>query len=78
MPGTRPEKTLMRVPITHRREETTKMAKYKCTVCGWIYDPEKGDPDGGIEAGVPFEKLPEDYTCPVCGATKDQFEKLEG
>ncbi len=54
------------------------MSKYKCTVCGWIYDPEKGDPDGGIEPGVPFEKLPDDYTCPVCGATKDQFEKLEG
>jgi rubredoxin len=61
-----------------RREETATMAKYKCTVCGWIYDPEKGDPDGGIEPGVPFEKLPDDYTCPVCGATKDQFEKLEG
>ncbi|MFH1383300.1 MAG: rubredoxin [Chloroflexota bacterium] len=54
------------------------MAKYKCTVCGWIYDPQVGDPDGGIKPGVPFEQLPDSYVCPVCGAAKDQFEKIEG
>ena len=52
------------------------MAKYECLVCGWVYDPEIGDPDGGIEPGVPFEQLPEGWVCPVCGATKDQFKKL--
>ncbi|MCJ7664989.1 MAG: rubredoxin [Desulfobacterales bacterium] len=50
------------------------MKKYKCSVCGYIYDPAKGDSDGGIAPGTPFEKLPDDWTCPVCGATKDKFE----
>jgi len=52
------------------------MAKYECIVCGWIYDPGKGDPDGGIKPGTPFEKLPSGWVCPVCGAGKDQFKKL--
>lgn len=51
------------------------MQKWKCSVCGYVYDPEVGDPDGGIPAGTPFESLPDDWVCPVCGATKDQFEK---
>jgi flavin reductase (DIM6/NTAB) family NADH-FMN oxidoreductase RutF/rubredoxin len=60
------------------KEAAPRMAKYKCTVCGYIYDPKLGDPDGGIKAGTPFEELPDDWVCPVCGATKDQFEKVEG
>ncbi|MFC2004415.1 rubredoxin [Chloroflexota bacterium] len=59
------------------KEEKTKMAKYKCTVCGYIYDPEKGDPDSGIKPGTPFEDIPDDWVCPVCGAAKDQFEKVD-
>lgn len=51
-------------------------AKYKCTVCGYIYDPALGDPDGNIPPGTPFEKLPDDWTCPVCGAVKSDFEKV--
>ncbi|MFA5271649.1 MAG: rubredoxin [Candidatus Omnitrophota bacterium] len=50
------------------------MAKYKCIVCGYIYDPEIGDPDGGIAPGVAFDKLPDAWLCPVCGADKSQFE----
>lgn len=42
-------------------------------VCGYIYDPQQGDADGGIEPGVDFSKLPVDYMCPVCGASKDEF-----
>jgi len=53
------------------------MAKYECTVCGYIYDPELGDPDGGIKPGTPFEEIPDDWVCPVCGASKEQFEKVE-
>jgi rubredoxin len=49
------------------------MDKWECTVCGYIYDPEKGDPDSNIPAGTPFEQLPENWTCPVCGAPKSQF-----
>ena len=63
--------------IEERKETVSKMAKYKCTVCGYIYDPGAGDPDGGIKPGTPFEKLPDDWVCPVCGASKDQFEKIE-
>ena len=59
------------------KKEATKMAKYRCTVCGYIYDPELGDPDGGIKPGTPFEEIPDDWVCPVCGAAKDEFEKEE-
>jgi rubredoxin/flavin reductase (DIM6/NTAB) family NADH-FMN oxidoreductase RutF len=59
------------------KEVTTKMAKYECNVCGYVYDPELGDPEGGITPGTPFEDLPDDWVCPVCGADKSQFEKVE-
>jgi len=51
------------------------MQKWVCTVCGYVYDPAKGDPENGIAAGTPFEKLSADWVCPVCGAGKDDFEK---
>lgn len=51
------------------------MAKYICDVCGYEYDPAAGDPDNGIAPGTPFESLPEDWTCPLCGVGKDQFSK---
>ncbi len=57
-------------------QETPKMPKYRCTVCGYIYDPEKGDPDSGVAPGTPFDKVPDSWVCPVCGATKDLFEKV--
>jgi flavin reductase (DIM6/NTAB) family NADH-FMN oxidoreductase RutF/rubredoxin len=63
--------------IEERKEKVSKMAKYKCTVCGYIYDPKLGDPDGGIKPGTPFEEIPDDWVCPVCGASKDQFEKVK-
>jgi rubredoxin len=50
------------------------MGKYICTVCGYVYDPAVGDPENNIAAGTAFEDLPDDWVCPVCGATKDQFE----
>ena len=50
------------------------MKKYVCTVCGYIYDPEKGDPDSGIKPGTPFEQVPHDWLCPVWGAEKSAFE----
>ncbi|HXX57098.1 MAG TPA: rubredoxin [Thermodesulfovibrionales bacterium] len=52
------------------------MEKWKCIVCGYIYDPDTGDPEAGIAPGTAFENLPDDWTCPVCGATKDMFEKI--
>lgn len=53
------------------------MAKWECRVCGYIYDPAKGDPDNGVGPGTAFEKLPEDWVCPSCGAGKDLFDKLD-
>lgn len=52
------------------------MDKYKCTVCGYIYDPALGDPDNGIKAPTPFQALPDDWVCPECGAPKSEFEKV--
>jgi flavin reductase (DIM6/NTAB) family NADH-FMN oxidoreductase RutF/rubredoxin len=63
--------------IEEKKEERGKMAKYRCTVCGYIYDPEKGDPDGGIDPGTAFEDLPDDWVCPICAAAKGEFEKLD-
>jgi rubredoxin len=51
------------------------MDRYVCTICGYVYDPEQGDPDNGVEPGTKFEDLPDDWECPVCGASKDDFEK---
>ena len=49
------------------------MQKYQCTVCSYVYDPEKGDPDNGVEKGTSFDKLPDDWTCPDCGVGKELF-----
>ena len=51
--------------------------KWICTLCGWIYDPSIGDPEEGIEPGTAWEDVPEDWVCPECGATKDDFEPYE-
>jgi flavin reductase (DIM6/NTAB) family NADH-FMN oxidoreductase RutF/rubredoxin len=72
--GTTPKTAPTYVETKNKREEEQGMKKYTCTVCGYIYDPEVGDPDNGIAPGTPFAKLPDDWTCPVCGAGKDQFE----
>ncbi len=53
------------------------MQKYRCVVCNYVYDPAAGDPDGGIQPGTPFEKIPDTWVCPVCGADKSQFVKEE-
>ena len=53
------------------------MKKYICTVCDWVYDPAVGDPDGGIAPGIPFEELPDDWVCPLCGVGKEEFEPVE-
>jgi rubredoxin len=53
------------------------LKKFICTVCGYVYDPANGDPDSGIAPGTPFEQIPEDWVCPVCGVSKDMFEAAE-
>jgi len=51
------------------------MEKYVCTICGYVYDEELGDPDNGVEPGTKFEDVPEDWVCPLCGVPKSDFEK---
>jgi rubredoxin len=53
------------------------MDRYKCVVCGYIYDPQDGEPSDGIEPGISFNDLPADYICPVCGAEKEEFMKYD-
>jgi rubredoxin len=74
-PAPKPEAPKSAAPAS--KPEAAKQQKYKCSVCGWIYDPEKGDPDGGIKPGTRFEDIPDSWTCPVCGADKSQFEKID-
>lgn len=52
------------------------MGRYECTACGYVYDPETGDPDNGVRPGTPFEDLPDDWACPECGAAKEMFEPV--
>jgi rubredoxin len=52
-----------------------EMDRYVCTICGYVYDPQLGDPDNGVAPGTKWEDVPDDWECPVCGASKDDFEK---
>lgn len=51
------------------------MAKFKCNICGYVYDPEVGDGDNGIDAGTAFEDLPDDWVCPICAVGKEDFSE---
>jgi len=53
------------------------MKKWRCIVCSYIYDPAVGDPDNGVPPGTPFESIPDDWVCPLCGAGKDEFEAVD-
>lgn len=53
------------------------MEQYKCQICGYVYNPEEGDPSGGIAQGTEFADLPDNYECPLCAAGKSEFEPFE-
>lgn len=53
------------------------MKKYRCIVCGYVYDPVDGDEDGGIAPSTPFEEIPDDWVCPICSAGKEDFEVID-
>ncbi len=53
------------------------MQKYRCIPCGYLYDPQEGDLDSGIQPGTPFASIPDDWVCPICGVSKDDFEPVE-
>ncbi len=69
--------TYIKETIIETPEESSSFGpKYQCMVCDHIYDPVEGDPDGGIDPGTPFEDIPDDWICPVCGAEKSDFEMI--
>ena len=53
------------------------MKRYMCLICGWVYDEEKGDPEEGIAPGTKWEDIPDNWTCPECGASKEDFEMMQ-
>jgi len=53
------------------------MSKWRCILCGYIFDPEEGDPDNDVAPDTPFEDLPGEWVCPDCGASKEDFEEME-
>jgi len=53
------------------------MKRYECTICDYIYDPAKGDPDNGVPLNTAFEDLPDDWVCPDCGSDKSMFEEMD-
>jgi rubredoxin len=57
--------------------EERYMKKWECSICGYVYDPEEGDPEGEIDVGIPFENLPDEWICPDCSSAKEYFEKVE-
>ena len=63
--------------VCNKLSKGEKHMKYVCEVCGYEYDEELGDPDNGIEAGTKFEDLPDDFECPLCGVSKDNFTTAE-
>lgn len=65
-------------PVSQYEEETeeSEVEKYRCQICGYIYNLVKGDPDNGIEPGTEFVELPKNWICPVCGAAKNKFTKI--
>ena len=71
----------VRLTIKQQKTLTIKiqidMKKYICNVCQWVYDPEVGDPDSGIAPGTAFEDIPDDWACPLCGVTKEDFDLIE-
>ncbi|GEM_PF-988979 len=64
--------------VVENNGDAVTMQKWECQVCGYIYDPEKGDPDGGVEPGTPFDDLLTSWECPWCGATRESFRPYAG
>ena len=67
--------TFIKEEAAAKQEQTAPTARYVCSVCGYVYDPVKGDPDNNVAPGTRFEDIPDSWVCPVCGASKAQFEK---
>ena len=71
--GTTPANAPTFIKGEHGQKKEPALPKFRCVVCNYVYDPASGDPEGGIQPGTPFEKIPDNWICPVCGADKSQF-----
>jgi rubredoxin len=67
--------TIQTERLKQSKKRRKRMDRYVCEICGYVYDPEQGDPDNGVAAGTKWEDVPDDWECPVCGASKDDFVK---
>jgi rubredoxin len=77
MPGSGkgfPQQSKMVVYSWHINIKENGMKKYTCTICNYVYDPETGDPENGVNPGTSFEDIPDGWVCPLCGASKEDFE----
>ncbi|MDN5362602.1 MAG: hypothetical protein PWP70_1649, partial [Moorella sp. (in: firmicutes)] len=74
--GTTPKTAPTFTAVRAEAQPAPTVPKYQCSICNYIYDPAQGDPEHGIAPGTPFADLPDDWTCPICGAGKDAFEKI--
>lgn len=75
--GRTPRSAATYIERKSENQQGAKKMKYKCLMCGYIYDPAVGDPDSGIEPGTAFDDIPDDWVCPDCGVGKDEFEPVE-
>ncbi len=73
--GKTPEKAATFIEEPEKEETKAELPRYVCSICGYVYDPGKGDSEGGIPPGTAFDNLPDDWICPICGASKDQFDR---
>ena len=69
------ERSILRKRYGSEIIEGGEMIKWKCSICDYIYDPMKGDPENGVKPETAFEAISDDWVCPTCGATKDMFER---
>lgn len=63
--------------VTEDTQSEPETSRWICDTCGWVYNPEEGDPDGGIPEGTPFDGIPDDWQCPICGARKKDFREMK-
>ncbi len=73
--GTTPKSAPTFIQSEMEKPVVSGFSKYRCSVCGYVYDPEVGDPDSGIAPGTSFDDLPNNWVCPICGVGKDKFVK---
>lgn len=63
--------------VSEETQSKPETKRWICDTCGWVYNPEEGDPDGGLPAGTAFEDIPDDWQCPICGARKRDFREMK-